>query len=200
MARLNEKEIAVARVYSRALLSLADEAGKTEEVLEELTWLARYAEEDAGFRHFLESPMVDEDQRAASIERMLRGRLSDLVVDALQVINKKGRLAVVPVIAESYREDHRELRGHVDVHVRTARPLSDDMRRQVREVVASYSGLEPHLREVVDQSLIGGIVLRIGDRKIDASVKNEVHKYRKLLLALAEREILGDREDALIED
>ncbi|MEM1177237.1 MAG: ATP synthase F1 subunit delta [Acidobacteriota bacterium] len=200
MPRFNDKELAVARVYGRALLSLADNAGQAEEVLEELMWLADYAKDDAGFSRFISSPTVDENERGASLEKMFRGRLSDLVVDALQVINRKGRMALLPAVAETYRQDHRDLRGHVDVHVRTAVPLSDGLRQKVHAAVAGYSGLEPKLHESVDESLIGGIVLQIGDRKIDASVKNEVHRYRKLLLALAEREILGDREDALIED
>lgn len=200
MAKLNDKEIAVAKVYSRALLTLADEAGSAEEVLEELQWLASYAESDADFSRFISSPTVDETERGASLEKMFRGRLSDLVVDTLLVINRKGRMALLPAFAETYRQDHRDLRGHVDVHVRTAVPLSAALRQKVRDAVASYSGLEPDLHERVDESLIGGIVLLIGDRKIDASVSNEVHRYRKLLLALAEREILGDREDAVIED
>ena len=200
MAKLNDKEIAVAKVYSRALLTLADEAGTAEEVLDELQWLSSYAESDADFSRFISSPTVDETERGASLEKMFRGRLSDLVLDTLLVINRKGRMALLPAVAETYRQDHRDLRGHVDVHVRTAVPLSDGLRQKVRDAVASYSGLEPQLHEAVDESLIGGIVLQIGDRKIDASVSNEVHRYRKLLLALAEREILGDREDALIED
>lgn len=200
MATFNDKELAVAKIYSRALLTLADEAGVAEEVLEELQWLSEYASDNSEFSRFISSPTIDEADRGVSLEKMFRGRLSDLVLDALLVINRKGRMALLPAVAETYRQDHRDLRGHVDVHVRTAVPLSDAMRARVKGVVARYSGLEPNLHEAVDESLIGGIVLQIGDRKIDASVTNEVNRYRKLLLALAESEILGDREDALIED
>ncbi|MEM6794238.1 MAG: ATP synthase F1 subunit delta [Acidobacteriota bacterium] len=200
MAKINDEDIAVARVYSRALLALAEEGGKAEEALEELAWLAEYASSDESFRHFVSSPMVDEEARASSIEKMFRGRLSDLLVDTLQVVNAKGRLSLLPAIAETYRQDHQDLRGHVDVQVATAVPLTDEIRARVVETVERFSGRQPALQEVVDPSLIGGIVLRVGDKKIDASVKNEVNKYRKLLLDLADREILGTREDALIED
>lgn len=200
MAKVNDKELAVARVYSRAMLDLAESKGQADEVLEELGWLAERADQDEGFDHFLSSPMVDPDLRAGSIDKMFRGKLSDVLVDSLQVVNRKGRLALLPTIAETYRQDHRDLRGRVDVYVETAVPLSDELRKQVLDSASSYAGGEPNLHESVDESLIGGIVLRIGDQKVDASVKNEIRKYRSLLLDLAEREIMGAREDALIED
>ena len=200
MAKVNDKELAVARIYSRAMLDLAESKGQADEVLEELRWLADQADQDEGLHHFLSSPMIDPEQRAGSIDKMFRGKLSDLLVDSLQVVNRKGRLALLPTIAETYRQDHRDLRGRVDVHVETAVPLSDTIRESLRATVSSYVGGEPNLHEKVDDSLIGGIVLRIGDQKVDASVKNEVRKYRSLLLDLAEREIMGTREDALIED
>lgn len=200
MAKVNDKELAVARVYSRAMLDLAESQGLADEVLEELQWLAEKAADDDAFLHFLSSPMVDPDLRTGSIDKMFRGKLSDVLVDSLQVVNRKGRLGLLPTIAETYRQDHRDLRGRVDVHVETAVPLSAELRDKLLASVSAFTGQTPHLHENVDESLIGGIVLRIGDRKVDASVKNEVRKYRSLLLDLAEREILGTREDALIED
>ena len=200
MAKVNDKELAVARIYSRAMLDLAESKGQADEMLEELQWLANQADQDEGLLHFLSSPMIDPEQRAESIDKMFRGKLSDVLVDSLQVVNRKGRLALLPTIAETYRQDHRDLRGRVDVYVETAMPLSEALRDKLRSTVSNYVGGEPNLHEHVDESLIGGIVLRIGDRKVDASVKNEVRKYRSLLLDLAEREIMGTREDALIED
>ena len=200
MTRVNDKEIAIARVYSRALLSLAESKGQADEVLEELRWLRRHAAEDESFGNFISSPTIDEDARAGSLEKMFRGRLSDVVVDALQVINRKGRMALLPAVTEAYRQDHRDLRGRVDVHVTTAMALDDAVKSRLKEAAANYSGRQPILHEEVDPSLVGGIVLRIGDEKVDASVKNEVHRYQKLLLDLAAREIQGTREDALIED
>ncbi len=200
MAKVNDKELAVARVYSRAMLGLAESKGQADEVLEELQWLAEKADRDENLLHFLSSPMIDPEQRAVSIDKMFRGKLSDTLVDSLQVVNRKGRLGLLSTIVETYRQEHRDLRGRVDVYVATAVPLSDGQREKLLASVSGYTGAEPDLHESVDKSLIAGIVLRIGDQKVDASVKNEVRKYRSLLLDLAEREIMGSREDALIED
>ena len=197
---VDDRDIAVARVYSRALLGLANQAGKADEVREQLLELGRYAVEDEGFGRFVGSPLIDEDQRAASIDSMFRGRVDNLVVDTLQVMNRKGRLALIPALAEAFRRDLREARNRVDVRVATAVPLSDELRAELETVLAEYTGKTPNLHEEVDNDLIGGLVLRIGDRKVDASVQNEIRKYDQLLRELAEREILGTRGEALVEE
>ena len=200
MPKVNDKQLAIARTYSRALLQVAEEKSRAEEVLEELGWLAQYASENEPFEQFISNPLLDPGNRAGSIEKMFRGKLSDVLVDALQVMNRKGRTDILPAVAEAYRQDYRDARGRVDVSVSTAVPLSDELRQRLQATLAEETGKTPELHEEVIPDLIGGIVLRIGDQKVDASVKNEVRKYRKLLLDLAAREILGHREDALIQD
>jgi F-type H+-transporting ATPase subunit delta len=200
MSKVNDKQFAIARTYSRALLQVSEEKKQADEVLEELAWLADYASENEDFGGFVDNPLLDPGQRAGSIEKMFRGKLSDVLVDTLQVMNRKGRLEILPAVAEAYRQDHRDARNRVDVQVSTAVPLADELREKLRATLAKSTGKTPDLHEEVDPGLIGGIVLRVGDSKVDASVKNEVRKYRKLLLDLAAREILGSREDALIQD
>ena len=103
MSKVNDKHIAIARVYSRSLLDLAVAQGQAEELRDELLWLAGYMSENADFSHFITSPQIDADDRVASLEKMFRGKLSDLLVDGLQVIHRKGRLDLLPTIAETYR-------------------------------------------------------------------------------------------------
>ena len=200
MPKVNDKQLAVARIYSRALLEVAEAKGSADEVLEQLLWLSEHARENEGFGRFVANPLVDPGERAVSLERMFRGRLHDVLVDGLGVMSRKGRLDLLASVAETYREEHRDLRGRVEVLVATAVPLSQEIRTRLEKLLAERTGKTPELHDRVDEGLIGGIVLRIGDRKVDASVKNEVRKYRRLLDELAAREILGTREDALIED
>lgn len=197
---VDDRDVAVARVYSRALLRLAEEAGKAEEIREQLLGLGRHVLDDADFARFVESPLIGADDRARSIDKIFQGQVDDLVVSTLQVMNRKGRLSLLPALAEAYRRDLREARGRVDVHVTTAVPLGDEQRTSLEKALAAHTGKTPELHEEVDESLIGGIVLRIGDQKVDASVQNEIRKYDHLLRELADREILGTREEALVEE
>lgn len=172
--RVDNRDLAVARVYARSLLALAEEDGISDGVQPELAGLAAEVEGHPELAAFLASPLVGERHRAEALEAMFRGRLADLVLDTLQVMNGKGRLGLLRALALAFQEELDRLRGRVDVAVTTAIPLSDELRERVRSVVAERSGKQPRLVESVDPEILGGIVLRIGDRKLDASVANEL--------------------------
>lgn len=189
MSSQTEKQSGVALVYAEALHQLAEARGASDEVLDELRWIASQIEEQPALQRFVESPMIDTGDRAGSLDRMFRGKLSDTTVDGLQVINRKGRLAALPQIARAYADRHRELRGKVDVEVVTAIEVSEATKERIAQALRDYTGSEPDMTLRVDPSLIGGIVLRLGDEKADASVKSKIQIVRRLLEDRSAREI-----------
>ena len=193
MANVSDRELALARVYSRSILELAEEQGQAEAVLDELQELVKYLDRNPELEQFLGSPLVESEDRGRTVEKALRGRASDLLVDSLQVVNRKGRLGLLRAIAEGYRIEFRDLRGIADAHVRTAVPLSEAMRTRVRESVARFTGKQPFLIEKVDPSLIGGIVIEVGGRKIDGSVSSRLRELGQSLERRASQEIVRSR-------
>lgn len=191
--RIDDRQFAVARVYARALLDLAEETGAAEDLLEELAAAARLADSNPELADFLSSPLVGAETRRQAIERFFRGRASDLLVDALQVVSRKGRLAFLPAIAESYRREHRERRGIVDAEVTSATPLSPALRERLSRAIAARTGRQSQLVERVDPDLLGGLVVRVGDQKIDASVARGLAKLAASLAERASQEILAGR-------
>ena len=174
MKGTDHESMAVADVYARSLIGLAEAQGQTDAILHELAELGAYAESDAEFVRFLSSPMIDGDAREATIEKLFRGRLGDLTVDALQVLNRKDRLGLLGAIAECYRLACEELRGQVDVFVRTAIPLPESLRARVKQIADAHSGKDAQLVESVDKALIGGMSLKFGDEKLDATVATKL--------------------------
>lgn len=193
MANVDNRDLAVGRLYAEAMLALAEEQGQSDALLEELKDLAGLLDQNPKLEHFLASPLVDEEGRARVIEELFRGRTSDLLADSLQVINRKGRLGQIRAIAESYRTAHRDLRGWVDVKVRTAVPLSEALRSRLADSIAAFTGKKPALFEKVDPSLIGGVVVEVEGKKIDASVASRLRDLSAALLARAAREIQSGR-------
>ncbi len=193
MANVSDRELALARVYSRSILELAEEQGQAEAVLDELMELVKYLDRNPEFEQFLGSPLVEAEDRGRTVEKAFRGRASDLLVDSLQVVNRKGRLGLLRAIAEGYRIEFRDLRGIADAVVRTAVPLSEPMRVRVRESVARFTGRQPFLIEKVDPSLIGGIVIEVGGRKIDGSVSSRLRELGQNLERRASQEIVRSR-------
>jgi F-type H+-transporting ATPase subunit delta len=189
MASIDEREREVGRLYAEAILHVAEEQGQAEELLEELNGLVEYLDRNPELERFLASPLIEEEPHAQVIEDAFRGKASDLLVDSLLVVNRKGRLSAVRAIAVAYRAALRDLRGWMDVHVRTAVPLTDALRARLTEALAATTSRKPSLVEHVDPAVIGGLVIQIEGRKIDASLASRLHHLSEALHARASREI-----------
>ncbi|HEX7183769.1 MAG TPA: ATP synthase F1 subunit delta [Thermoanaerobaculia bacterium] len=189
MASVGERNQALGRLYGKALLDLAEEQGQGEALLGELAELAEFLDRTTELQDFLGSPLVDEEVRERTIEKLFRGRMSDLLVDFLQVVNRKGRLSALRAIAEAYRREYRELRGLIDARVRTAVPLGEAQRVRLTEAIARFSGRRPDLVETIDPSLIAGMVVEVGGKKIDTSVATHLKEMGAALERRASQEI-----------
>jgi F-type H+-transporting ATPase subunit delta len=191
MANVDDRNLAVGRLYAEAMLGLAEERGQADALLDELVELVQFLDQNPQVEHFLASPLVEEDARARVIEGLFQGKASDLLVDSLQVINRKGRLTQIRAVAEAYRTALRDLRGYVDVAVRTAVPLNDALRSRLMDAMTSLTGKKPTLHERIDPALLGGMVVEVAGKKIDASVASRLHGLSEALAARASREILS---------
>lgn len=189
MTSVDERSLALGRVYARAILELAEAQGQGAALLEEIGGLAQLLDSDPELEHFFSSPLIEPEVREPVIEKVFRGRASDLLVDTVQIINRKGRLGVLRAIAEAYRLEYRDLHGLVDARVRTAVPLSAELRARLRAAVAGFTGREPSLIEKVDPALIGGMIVEVAGRKIDSSVAYRLRQMGAALDRRASQEI-----------
>jgi F-type H+-transporting ATPase subunit delta len=189
MPRIDDRQIALARVYSGAMLELAERAGQAEPLLEELLGVATLVEREPDLAAFFSSPLIEDEARREVIEKVLRGHASDLLVDSLQVINVKGRLDLLPTIAEAYRQAFEALRGRIEVKVESAVALDPEQRAALAESVRRSTGKHARLVETVDQALLAGLVVRVGDEKFDGSAANQLRKLAATLLERASQEI-----------
>ncbi len=192
MATVDERSLGVARLYAKAMLDIAAEQGAVDDLGDELDGMLDEMRRSPEFATFLASPIIERASRSASIEATMRGRASDLLVDSLQVINKKDRLAILPQIIEVYHEQQRERRGEIEVRLSTAVELNDAQREYVRERVKVTTGKDAFLVETVDTDLLGGLVVQVGDQKIDMSVRRDLellsHRFEDRLEVELHRE------------
>ena len=172
--KLDEQAVAIARVYARALLELAHKNHEERAILEEFEAMLEQFERQPHFEQLLGDPGVDEAERAGILDRVLRGRANDLVVNTLQVMNRKGRGALFRALVQAYREELEAEEGVVEASATTAVPLADAMRKRLVESLERFTGKKIVLKESVDDSLLGGMILRLGDQKIDSSVAREL--------------------------
>ncbi len=194
MAKFSGNELPIGKVYAASLFQLAQEQGVSDAVRDELNELASFVEGNLEFADFLSSPTVDVEARKKAIEKAFRGRLSDVVVDTLQVMNRGNRLGLIGALAAAFSALHEEKAGGVEVRVRTATAMTDAARQRLQAVVSKKTGKNARIKESVDPSLLGGLVVRVGDDKLDASVAHKLAELSVKMLDRASREIYSGRE------
>ncbi len=190
---------AVSMLYARSLMELAQEGGVVDEVAEELPQLVQLLAGQPDLAELFKSRAINTAARARSIEAIFKGRVSDLTYRFLQVLNDKGRLAIVPTIAAGYAKLLKDARGEVDVEVITARALSDAQLRAVGAKVGASVGGKALLSQRVDESILGGLKLRIGDKLIDGSVATQLQQIKRDMVARG-REAVRSNTEALLSD
>ncbi len=177
----------VGKVYAQSLFDLAKSAGGEQALrdgADELEAVVEASRGDRTFREFLHSPIIDPEKRAASIERMFGGKLSDLVVRFLLVVNRKGRLADLEGILAAYEALLEAEFGFVEVTVYTldGKPLDGDSLTVATAEVERATGRRPVFHYLADPGMIGGIKLRIGDQLIDGSIATRLSRLRTRLI------------------
>src|SRR5205085_8009357 len=139
--------------------------------------------ENPTFAAFLADPGIGAAERTAVLEKVFRGRASPLAMNFLLVLNNKGRLRLLRQIAEAYGALLDEQNGKVEVDVTVARKLGREQLGEVKEKVSQALGKDAVVHQYVDPEIIGGLVLRVEDRLIDASVRYQLEAMRERLLS-----------------
>lgn len=175
---------ALAKVYARSLFELATDAGGTDklmEVADELEQICELAREDKKMNLFLTSPVVDVKARGKALSAIFTNRITDLTLKFLLVLNNKGRLDRLESIETAFDQLVQEAFGRIEVDVITPVAIDAELMATIKEKISTVLGKEPVLHPYVDESLLGGIKLRIGDQLIDGSVQTRLRKLSEEL-------------------
>jgi len=170
--------------YAHAMLGLADdmrkdEPGAVDRIAVDLESLLGLWREDAGFRDFIADPRLDGAKQRAGIFAILeRAGIGTEVRNLIGVMIVNRRLAALPAVAQAFGALLAERRGQQTAEVVTAHPLTDTQRAQItaRLTEAGYSGVR--LSESVDASILGGLIVRIGSRLYDNSIKSKLQRLQ----------------------
>ncbi|HET7027744.1 MAG TPA: F0F1 ATP synthase subunit delta [Candidatus Limnocylindrales bacterium] len=172
-----------ARRYAEAAFDLAHDEDSLEGWAADLRLAAGIAS-DERIERFLDNPAIPLAEREAAIDSALKGRVREPVRKLARILLRRNRGDILPIVcAECDRLLNRE-RGVVTAHVTSATPLSEADLDVVRERIASMrGGATVQLEQHVDESLIGGLTVRVGDQLIDASVRGRLERLRAQLVA-----------------
>lgn len=167
----------VARRYATALADVAIERREEREVQNELDQWAEMIEAHSQLKEVFANPTIVYDHKRKVLEELIsRSRVRETTASFLRVLLKNQRLSQLRDIAERYGQVLDERGGVVAAHVTTARPIPEDLKNSLHETLAAATGRKVRLSFTTDESIIGGLVARIGSTIFDGSVQSQLDR------------------------
>jgi F-type H+-transporting ATPase subunit delta len=167
--------------YAAGLLELARAEGVVDRVSDELYRIARILETSTELRLALSDPRLPPERKQGIIQDLLGGRVLPLTTNLVSFVVATGRSSDLPAIADLVAERVAAERDRAIAEVRTAFELDEDTMRRLAESLSRATGKQVEVKTVVDLSLIGGLVARVGDTVIDGSLRHRLEDLRQAL-------------------
>jgi F-type H+-transporting ATPase subunit delta len=171
-----------ARRYAEAAFQIAERDGTIAQWLEELDAASR-ALSDEGAARVLANPAVPGPQRAELAERILADGISQGPRNLVLLLLRRGRVESLPDVAREFRRLYDRREGIVEARVTSAAPLDDAETEALRGRLSAMTGGRIQMTFEVDPAILGGVVVRLGDRLIDGSVRGRLERLRSRLAA-----------------
>ena len=171
--------------YAQSVLELANEQKQAEPIGQELASLKQMLDENPQVREIFTNPAISAEEREQLINRAFRGNISPLLFNTIGVLNAHNRLGLLAQIAQAYDDLLDQQLGKVEVDLTVAQKLDADQLDKARRQISQALGRDAVVHQYVDDSIIGGMIVRVGDKLIDASVRYQLAAMKKQLLESA---------------
>jgi F-type H+-transporting ATPase subunit delta len=172
-------ETGLAGRYANAVFELASDEQAVDRVADDFASLTRMIQQSPELAMLVRSPLLSHEHQARALKPLLeRMQASELTTKFLLLLAEKRRLYALAGIIAAYNRLMAQLKGEVEAEVTSARSLSDDEIGQLRATLKSSLGREPRLNTKVDPTLLGGLVVKVGSRMIDSSIRTKLSGIR----------------------
>jgi F-type H+-transporting ATPase subunit delta len=167
----------VAKRYAKSLIDLSNEQGSLDAVNNDMKLFVDTCRKNRDLELLLGNPIINSDKKLAVLQQIFSSKLGKITMAFFSIVVKKGRENYLFEIAKAFISQYKVLKGIQTAEIISAVGLDDNLRKKVYDLVRNSSNSEVELVEKVDRSLIGGFVLRIGDKQYDASVASDLRKF-----------------------
>lgn len=169
----------VAARYIKSLIGLAVEQKALDQVHNDMLLFDQVCKGSRQFVIMLRSPLIKHETKRAVLRKLFTGKVNKLTLAMIDIITHKNRESLLPQIASDFHAAYNVHMGIVRAEVTTTVPMHDSLRKSVEAIVKNLSQRDKvEIEEKVDKDLIGGFVLQVGDKQIDASVKGKLRTLR----------------------
>jgi F-type H+-transporting ATPase subunit delta len=172
----------IAQAYAEALFQIAKVENCVDEVEHELFELQKILSKEYKLRGFLDDLSVTTEGKKSAVAELFSGKVSTLTLNFVYTAIEQGRHRALLGIAEAYADLASTYRGQVAAEVITAIPMTEPMADKLREALSKRINKRVYLKQVVDKSIIGGAIVRIGDKIIDGCVQKKLQGLRAAMV------------------
>ncbi len=166
--------------YAKALFQLAIDQGELEHSYQDMLLLEAVCAESKEFLLLLKSPIVKTDKKVKIIKEIFEAKINKVTMSFVNIITTKKRENLLASVASSFIMLYKAHNKIETATVITASPLDEELRKQVVSFIENHSDKKAELSENVDERIIGGAIIRMGDKQLDTSVSREISELRQI--------------------
>lgn len=168
----------IEKIYSNALFEITQEAGSSDNTLNELSSLGNVFSQNSDLIKLLSAPTLNALEKQKIVSDIFKDKISDTTFNFINVIVEKNRISYIDKIIESYKQLYNDYNGILEITAITSTQMSDTLKKRLVDKLESVSSKKITLVEKVDKDILGGIVLNYGNTQIDGSLKSKLDNLR----------------------
>ncbi|GAA4446450.1 ATP synthase F1 subunit delta [Ravibacter arvi] len=173
----------VASRYAKSLIELAKEKNVVDEVYQDMVLFSKTADESPLLMKVLGSPIVRHEKKLGILKGLFQDKVNPVSFSIFNIITRKNREAILDAIADEFVKQYDLYKGIQKATVVSSTSLTPEVRKQFIDSLTASTGKTIQLEEKVDESLVGGYILRLGDRQVDASLKSQLNALKVKLVS-----------------
>ena len=184
-------DISLREKYAQVLYELACESRSTDAAKDDLELLADITKSEKDFIRFMDSPYFTRSCKVEAVNKVLAGKISELTMNFLMVLIRHNRIRLLPEIIARYGQIWDENNGYLPVKVTVSRPLDKAETEELAASIGAAVGSIARLEVKVNPDIIGGAVIRYGDRVIDNTIRGRLQTALKTIMGTAKEQLVS---------
>ncbi|TJZ61341.1 ATP synthase F1 subunit delta [Sphingobacterium olei] len=169
----------VASRYAKSLIDLAQQQGSLEVIKVDMEQIVALIKSNSELQAVLSNPIIKIDKKSSILEALFKDKVRPEILGFFNIMVRKGRSGLVYATAQEFIREYNEVKGIVNAEVTSATALSEANLQSLKAKIAQEINAEVILTNKVDTALIGGFVVKVGDRQLDVSIAGKLNKLER---------------------
>lgn len=169
----------VAARYAKSFIDLTIEQGSLEQAYNDMNFILEMTKANHDFAVFLKSPVIKSDKKQAVLKELFKGKLNKVTDAFIHLMTSKKREIYLIEIAHEFINQYKEKKKILTAVVTTANGIDEGIRKQVMTIVKGTGNSEVVLEEKINKDIIGGFIIRVGDKQVDASIARKLNNLKR---------------------